>query len=84
MSDDKVKTLTPATVAPDKHVVEVCEKLLDMAKSGKLRSLVAAGNLTDKEFYTVIETHDVVESMGLVGMMMFRVGAVSDQTRRGE
>lgn len=84
MSEDKVKTLTPATVAPDKHVIEVCEKLLGMAKSGKLRSLVAAGNLTDKEFYTVIETQDVVESMGLVGMMMWRVGLMSENSKRVE
>jgi hypothetical protein len=77
MSEDKVKRIVPATVAPVPEVIDICERLLEMAKSGELRSIVMCGALTENRFHTVIETHDLIESMGLVSMMQWRVGNLS-------
>ncbi len=42
MSDEKVVPLTTPGLAPDPHVVAFCEDLLERAKSGRLRGIVAA------------------------------------------
>lgn len=80
---DKVKHIVPATISPDPDVINVCERLLEKAKSGELRSIVAAGALTENRFHTVIETHDMIESIGLVTMMQWRLGAMSERTKEG-
>lgn len=74
---DKVKRLTPATAEPVKSLVEMCEDILAKAKSGELRSLVAAGSLTSNKFYTAIETHDSIETVGLLGVLQHRMARIA-------
>lgn len=81
MTDENVRRITPATVAPVPEVIDICERLLEMAKSGELRSVVMAGMLTENRFHTVIETHDLIESMGLVSMVQWRVGQMSERAK---
>jgi hypothetical protein len=37
---------------PDPYIVEVAERILERAKSGELRELVAYGTLTGNHFYS--------------------------------
>lgn len=81
MSDDKIARMTPVTLAPVPEVIDICERLLVMAKSGELRSIVMSGALSENRFHTIIETHDLIETMGLIGMIQWRTGFMMEQSK---
>jgi hypothetical protein len=62
---------------PEQRVIDVCEKLLERAKSGELRSIVFGGTLTDGKFTTGFDTADAVEAVGLLTMAIHNLAAHS-------
>ena len=68
-NDNVVKQLRDINEEPNEGVVAELEKTLAMAKSGRIRSIVIATNLTGHVTYTSYVTRDLQEAIGLVGFM---------------
>lgn len=64
-----IKKLKDRNSEPDADTVAVLEEALEMAKSGRLRSVALAGSLTGHATYTNYATRDLQESIGLVGFL---------------
>lgn len=73
---DNVTTLVPATLAPVPEVVGQLERMLEMAKRGELRDIVAACTMSENRYHTVIETQDLVSSMGLTYSILHNCAAL--------
>lgn len=69
MTDDKVTTLRNANETPDEDVVAVLEEALALARSGRMRSVALAANLTGHATITAYATNDLQEAIGLVGFL---------------
>lgn len=66
MDGENVKAFVPATLKPVQGVVDLLEKMLEMAKSGEMRDIVLAATLSENRYHTAVETGDLVTSMGLM------------------
>ena len=64
-----IKKLKDRNSEPDADTVAVLEEALEMAKSGRLRSVALAGSLTGHATYTNYATRDLQEAIGLVGFL---------------
>lgn len=69
----KQLSLKNANDEPDKFVVEVLEETLALAKAGLLRSVIVAGSITGNRVHTNYSTKDIVESVGLLQLMMHKM-----------
>lgn len=63
-----VKTLTPATVAPDQDVIAICKAALEKAESGELRDVAIVGSILGNEIYFGYSAPD---GIGLAGMLQY-------------
>lgn len=70
-----VKTFIPATIQPVPAVVELLERMLEMAKSGELRDIVLAATMTENRYHTAVETGDLITSMGLLSAALHAAAA---------
>lgn len=64
-----IKKLKDRNSEPDADTVAVLEDALEMAKSGRLRSVALAGSLTGHVTLTNYATRDLQEAIGLVGFL---------------
>ena len=64
-----IKKLKDRNSEPDADTVAVLEEALEMAKSGRLRSVALAGSLTGHATFTSYATRDLQEAIGLVGFL---------------
>jgi hypothetical protein len=62
---------------PDEQLIEICEKLLERAKSGELRSLVYGGSLANGSFTTGFDTADTLEAVGLMTIAIHNIAALN-------
>jgi hypothetical protein len=61
--------LKDANHEPDEATVAALRESLELAESGKLRSVAIAGNLTGHRTYTNFATSDLQETIGLVSFV---------------
>jgi hypothetical protein len=76
----EIKKLKDRNSEPDADTVAVLEEALEMAKSGRLRSVALAGNLTGHATYTNYTTRDLQEAIGLVGFLHHTLCAKQSET----
>lgn len=81
MENKVVRKLRDINEEPDEEVVEELKKVLEMAKSGRLRSFALAANLTGHATYTSYVTSDLQEAIGLVGFLHHVLCATQRETR---
>ena len=70
-----VTQLKNVNEAPDADVVAVLEDALAMARSGELRSIALAGELTGHRTFTAFETDDTLKTIALLSFLHFTVCA---------
>ena len=80
MSDSVVRQLRDLNETPDEGVVAELEEVLEMAKSGRLRSVALAASLTGHSTYTSYVTRDLQEAIGLVGFLHHTLCAKQRET----
>ncbi len=69
MSDDKVAPLRNINEQPNEDVVAALEDALELARSGRMRSVTIAATLTGNATFTTYSTRDLNEAIGLVGYL---------------
>lgn len=75
-----IKKLKDRNSEPDADTVAVLEEALEMAKSGRLRSVALAGSLTGHATFTCYATRDLQEAIGLVGFLHHTLCAKQRET----
>ena len=75
-----IKVLEDRNSKPDADTVAVLEEALEMAKSGRLRSVALAGSLTGHATFTIYATRDLQEAIGLVGFLHHTLCAKQRET----
>jgi hypothetical protein len=75
-----IKKLKDRNSEPDADTVAVLEEALEMAKSGRLRSVALAGSLTGHATFTSYATRDLQEAIGLVGFLHHTLCAKQRET----
>lgn len=80
MSDNKIKPLRNANEEPNTVAVALLEEALDMARSGRIRSVAIAASLTGHATYTAYETRNLQEAIGLVGFLHHTLCAKQRET----
>jgi len=80
MSNDLVKRLRNANEMPDEDTVAALEDALELAKSGRMRSVAIAGSLTGHATFTTYATRDLQEAIGLVGFLHHTLCAKQRET----
>lgn len=73
MSDSVVKPFRNVNDAPDEDVIAALEEALELARSGRMRSVSIAATLTGHATYTTYHTRDLNEAIGLVGYLHHRL-----------
>jgi len=73
MSDDKVKLLRNVNEQPDEYVVAALEDALELARSGRMRSVAIAAVLTENVTFTTHSTRDLNEAIGIVGYLHYEL-----------
>lgn len=69
MSDAVVQPFKNANDTPNEDVVAALEEALDLARSGRMRSVAIAATLTGHATFTTYSTRDLNEAIGLVGYL---------------
>lgn len=64
--NDNVTTLIPATLQPVPKVIDLLERMLELAKTGELRDIILAATMSEDRYHTAVETGDLLTSMGLL------------------
>jgi len=77
-----VTKLRDANTEPDEEVVAELENALDLARSGKLRTIVMMGTLIDNANYTAFVTEDAIEAIGQIELLKSRLIANMPQMGR--
>lgn len=75
-----IKKLKDRNSEPDADTVALLEEVLEMAKSGRLRSVALAGSLTGHATFTSYATRDLQEAIGLVGFLHHTLCAKQRET----
>ena len=69
MSDSVVKPFLNANDVPDEDVIVALEDALELARSGRMRSVAITATLTGNATFTTYSTRDLNEAIGLVGYL---------------
>ena len=75
-----IKKLRDCNSEPDADTVNALEEALEMAKSGRLRSVALAGSLTGHATFTIYATRDLQQAIGLVGFLHHTLCAKQRET----
>ncbi len=69
---------------PVQIVIDMCERLLEKAKRGELRTIVYAGTLASGEFLTGHHTEDAIMTLGLMSISTHAIAALTRETATPE
>lgn len=75
LGEGVVKRVVPATLKPVQDVIDICERMLQLAKEGKLREVSACGTLTGNEGYSAYYADDSIRAIGLHMYAVHALGA---------
>lgn len=73
--NDNVTTLVPATLQPVPKVIDLLERMLELAKTGELRDIIIAATMSEGRYHTAVETGDLLTSMGLLSAALHACAA---------
>lgn len=78
-----VVPLKDANAEPDQDTVEALQEALELAQSGKLRTVAIVGDLTGNKTFTSYSTKDLITLMGMLWFMMHKLGAKMETLKDG-